>query len=80
MADWHAEARRLRAEGLTLREIGERFGVTIEAARLATNDAAREKQKTYQRERYRSDPAYRAAHIEKVRRAQEKRKAREAVG
>ena len=54
--EWHAEAKRLRAEGLMLKEIGARFGKSTQAVSAAvTGENARRRayKRAWEREHYR---------------------------
>ena len=53
--EWHAEAKRLRAEGLVWREIGERLGKPMSTVRAAVDPRQRRRayKNAWHREHYR---------------------------
>lgn len=56
MKEWHKQAREMRAAGMTLRAIGDVFGVTNTAVMYATDERYRSSRLAYSKMRYRRDP------------------------
>jgi len=75
MSHWHLIARDMRANGMTLKQIADEFGVTKQAVSYALNDPDREKRRAYHRNKYRHDAEYRAKCIARVNRHRAKRAA-----
>ncbi|MGX5775481.1 hypothetical protein [Methylorubrum zatmanii] len=78
---WVVKAKRLRKLGVPMSEIARRLGVDRKRIYIKLNseyaDSVRTYQARYRRERYASDPAFRARELERTKRERLRRYARE---